>query len=88
MAKKTHTGRCHCGRVSYEGKFDIATGSGKCHGSVCRKARLWGVRVSPQDFRLLSGEPELTDCQFDAGSCRQLFCKHCGAREQAANTTA
>jgi hypothetical protein len=80
MAKQTHMGSCHCGRIRFEAKFDVSDGSGKCNCSICAKARLWGFRVKPEDFCLLEGEADLTDYQFNRNSCHHLFCKYCGVR--------
>ena len=75
---KTYTGSCQCGAVRFEADLDVSAGTVKCNCSICWKMRLWSVRARPEAFRLIAGEPELTDYRGNNSVAHHLFCRHCG----------
>jgi len=77
---KTYSGRCHCGAVSFEADLDLAQASYRCNCSICRRTRFWPAVATPDHFRLLAGETELTEYRFNTGKNAHFFCRTCGVR--------
>jgi len=80
--KKTHTGGCQCGKVRYEAQADIVEVI-NCNCSRCRRLGSLLSAVAMADFKLLSGEDELTDYQFNNRTIHHPFCKTCGIQSYA-----
>jgi hypothetical protein len=82
---KTYTGGCHCGSVRYEVSTDLAR-LATCNCSICSKRGHVMTFVGADAFKLLSGENDLTDYQFNKKNVHHLFCKTCGIESFARGT--
>jgi hypothetical protein len=80
--KKTYTGGCQCGNVRYEAQAEIGEVI-TCNCSRCRKLGPLFSAVAMSDFKLISGESETTDYQFNRRSIHHPFCRTCGIQSYA-----
>ncbi len=72
-----YTGGCHCGAVRYEASVDLANVV-TCNCSRCAKLG-WIMTFTPAaNFKLVSGEGELTEYTFNRKVIRHRFCRVCG----------
>jgi hypothetical protein len=74
---QTYEGGCHCGRVRFRVTADLSRVS-DCNCSVCTKKGFLHLIVAPEQFALLSGEDALSTYQFNTGTAKHIFCRHCG----------
>lgn len=79
MRSMTHTGGCHCGKVRFEVKSDLASIIA-CNCSHCGVKSLLLTFVGASDFTLLSGEDALTEYRFNKHLIEHLFCSTCGVQ--------
>ena len=77
MATSTYSGSCHCGKVRFEATADPAQAIA-CNCSICQKHGLILTFVGDGDFKLIAGESELGDYQFNRHVIHHRFCKTCG----------
>lgn len=76
---KTYTGGCHCGKVRYEVSMELKSAM-SCNCSHCGKKGFILSFVPATQFKLLSGEKDLTEYQFNKKVIHHLFCKTCGVQ--------
>jgi hypothetical protein len=76
----TYTGSCHCGAVRFEADLDLTQPTFRCNCSICRRTRFWAAVATPERFRLLQGQGELTKYLFHSRKNEHWFCRHCGVR--------
>jgi hypothetical protein len=75
-----HKGGCHCGRIRFEvealGDLEV----NECNCSICRLTGFLHLIVHKDDFRLVSGQDDLSTYQFNTGVARHFFCAVCGVK--------
>ena len=87
MAEQVYGGGCHCRRV----RFEVTTGLTpviSCNCSHCQPKGLLLTFVPASQFKLTSGEGELTLYQFNKRVIQHFFCSTCGVESFARGKTA
>jgi hypothetical protein len=74
---RSWTGGCHCGHVRFRVTADLE-GVTDCNCSVCTKKGFLHLIVPPAQFELLLGAGDLATYQFNTGTAKHMFCRHCG----------
>jgi hypothetical protein len=80
MAKITHRGGCHCGAVRFEVRAPARLLVQRCNCSMCAKTGFEHLIVPAADFKLLSGQDQLSTYTFNTGVAKHLFCRVCGVK--------
>ena len=73
----THTGSCHCGRVTFEVTADI-TNVVECTCSICRKKGALHFRAELEQVHITAGKDVLSIYQFNTKTAQHYFCRTCG----------
>jgi hypothetical protein len=73
-------GGCHCKKVRFEAEVPEAVDVLDCNCSICAATGFRHLIVAHGDFRLLSGEDQLTSYRFGTGAANHLFCAVCGIK--------
>ncbi|MBW2241491.1 MAG: GFA family protein [Deltaproteobacteria bacterium] len=76
----THEGGCHCGRVRFEVEAPADLELHECNCSICSRVGYLHLTVARSNFRLLSGEEDLTTYRFNTGTAQHFFCSACGVK--------
>lgn len=78
--KNNYRASCHCGKVVVEAALNFNDASFRCNCSICRRTRFWPSVATPDEFRIVCGENELTKYEFGSKKNHHFFCKQCGVR--------
>lgn len=76
---KKYTGGCHCKAIRFEVEADVSKAL-SCNCSLCFAKGLLLSFVPDSQFKLLSGEDNLTEYRFNKEVIAHLFCKTCGVQ--------
>ncbi|RUO98795.1 GFA family protein [Hyphomicrobium sp.] len=83
---KTWTGGCHCGRIRFEAEMALE-GLKICNCSFCQKRGSIMGFVPENAFRMLSGENEQAEYEFNKKVIHHTFCPTCGIGSHSYGTT-
>ena len=75
-----HKGGCHCGRIRFEVEAPGDLEVNECNCSICRLTGFLHLIVRKDDFRLVSGQDDLSTYQFNTGVAKHFFCSVCGVK--------
>ena len=76
----THSGGCHCGRVTFECDAPAELVVNECNCSICGRVGYLHLIVPRTHFRLLTGVSALTTYRFNTGVAQHTFCSVCGVK--------
>jgi hypothetical protein len=82
---ETFSGGCQCGKVRYEVQMEIDEVL-SCNCSRCGRLGSLLAFAPATQFKLLSGEADLTKYQFNSHMIEHQFCSSCGIQSFAIGT--
>ena len=75
-----YTGSCHCGTIKFQVEAPESVEVERCNCSICRKSGYLHLIVPLSQFRLLSGQDNITTYSFNTGVAQHTFCTTCGIK--------
>jgi len=82
---KTYSGGCQCAKVRYEVQMDMGEVLA-CNCSRCGRLGSLLAFAPAAQFKLLSGDAELTKFEFNKHTIQHHFCSTCGIQSFAIGT--
>ena len=79
---QTYSGGCQCGKVRYEVQLDIGEVIA-CNCSRCARLGSLLAFAPKSQFKLISGDENLTSYEFNKRMIRHTFCSTCGIQSFA-----
>ncbi|MCW5691195.1 MAG: GFA family protein [Pseudolabrys sp.] len=84
--KQNYAGGCQCGKVRYEVALDLDQPVISCNCSRCGRLGSLLSFAPAEEFKLISGEGDMTEYQFNKHAIHHLFCATCGIQSFARGT--
>ena len=75
-----HKGGCHCGQIRFEVEAPEDLEVNECNCSICRMTGHLHLIVRKDEFKLLNGQEEISNYQFNTSVAQHYFCRNCGVR--------
>jgi hypothetical protein len=75
--QKTYVGTCHCGKVKFEATLVLESAM-DCNCSIDSRTAAVMAALPAEQFKLVSGEGEMTEYLFGKRHIHRCFCKTCG----------
>jgi hypothetical protein len=75
-----YQGSCHCGAITFEVEAPDHVEVENCNCSICAMTGFLHLIVPQRNFRLITGETNLTTYTFNTGVAKHTFCKTCGIK--------
>lgn len=75
-----YQGSCHCGAITFEVEAPDHVEVENCNCSICAMTGFLHLIVPQRNFRLITGETNLTTYSFNTGVAKHTFCKTCGIK--------
>lgn len=80
--KGNFTGSCHCGFIKYQATIPMTDPlvAFRCNCTICLKQGFTGMKLDPDDFRLLSPDSldQVKEYQMKSKDVHKYFCDRCG----------
>lgn len=77
MSDGSHHGSCHCGVIRFTVQADLEVGV-MCDCSICKRKSAVMALIEPEQFKLETGQDNLSCYQFNTKLAEHYFCKTCG----------
>jgi hypothetical protein len=82
---QTYSGGCQCGKVRYEVQMDVGEVI-ECNCSRCGRLGALLAFAPASQFKLVSGDADLTKFEFNKRRIEHQFCATCGIQSFAIGT--
>jgi hypothetical protein len=82
---QTYSGGCQCGKVRYEVQLELSEAL-SCNCSRCARLGSLLAFAPATQFKLLSGQADLTKFEFNRHMIQHQFCSTCGIQSFAIGT--